>query len=190
MNTIFFEDKTFSNIDFTEKGLPGKEFERCTFKQCHFSACDLSEMMFTECRLESCDLSMSIINNTALQDVYFINCKMLGLRFDTCNPFLFAVKFNNCVLNFSSFYKMKLKEIRFTTCLLHEVEFTETNLSEAVFDECDLSNAVFENTNLEKADLRTAVNFFIHPETNRISQARFSSQNLSGLLYRYNIIIE
>jgi uncharacterized protein YjbI with pentapeptide repeats len=190
MSTTFFEDKIFRNSDFSETGLPGKEFERCTFIQCNFSACDFSEILFSECQLDNCDFSLVSLNNTALQEIKFINCKMLGLRFDYCNPFLFAVQFENCVLNFSSFYKMQLKNTRFSNCMLHEVEFTETNLTGASFDECDLSGVVFENTNLEKADFRLAANFSIHPEINRINQARFSSQNLAGLLYRYNIRIE
>lgn len=190
MSTTFFEDKIFRHSDFSETGLPGNEFERCTFIQCDFSACDFSEILFSECQLEDCDFSMVNLNNTALQNVKFLNCKLLGLRFDYCNPFLFTVQFENCILNFSSFFKVNLKNTRFAGCMLQEVEFTEANLSGANFDECDFGGAIFENTNLEKADFRTAVNFSIYPETNRITQARFSLQNLAGLLDRYNIIID
>lgn len=115
---------------------------------------------------------------------------MLGLKFEHCNPFLFSVNFESCQLNLSSFYKLKLKKIKFSNCTLHEVDFTEADLSEASFVNCDLHGATFEYCTLTKADFRTAVNFAIHPETNKIAKARFSRQNLEGLLLRYDINIE
>jgi hypothetical protein len=50
--------------------------------------------------------------------------------------------------------------------------------------------ANFDSTNLEKVDLRTAFNYSISPERNRIKKAKFSSQGLVGLLQHHDIIIE
>ncbi len=85
---------------------------------------------------------------------------------------------------------MNLKETVFANCTLQDAEFVEANLTKTIFAESDLAGAIFENTNLEKADLRTASNFFIHPANNRIKKAIFSSQNLEGLLRQYDIIID
>ena len=93
-------------------------------------------------------------------------------------------------MNFSSFYKLKIKKTIFKACKLLEVEFTETDLSQAVFHNCDLSRAKFENTVLEGADFRTAHNFSIDPEMNRIKKARFSTAGIEGLLDKYGIVIE
>ena len=41
----------------------------------------------------------------------------------------------------------------------------------AVFHECNLLGAMFDQTNLEKADLRTAINFSIYPEQNKLKKA-------------------
>ena len=60
----------------------------------------------------------------------------------------------------------------------------------AIFDKCDMAKAKFEKTNLEKADFRTAINFTIDPEKNRLKKARFSSAGLPGLLYKYDIEID
>jgi hypothetical protein len=43
---------------------------------------------------------------------------------------------------------------------------------------------------LEKADFRTAFNYSINPETNRIKKAKFSKEGLNGLLDKYDIEIE
>jgi uncharacterized protein YjbI with pentapeptide repeats len=83
-----------------------------------------------------------------------------------------------------------MKAAKFSNCNLKEADFTETDLTNAVFDACDLSGAIFENTILEKADLRTATNFSIDPELNRIKKAKFSMTGALGLLNKYNIDIQ
>ena len=69
------------------------------------------------------------------------------------------------------------------------MDFTETDLTDAVFDECDLSKAIFENTILEKVDLSTSINFNIDPERNRLKKAKFSAENIVGLLEKYDLVI-
>jgi uncharacterized protein YjbI with pentapeptide repeats len=100
------------------------------------------------------------------------------------------MQFDNCVLNFSSFVEMKLKNMSFTNCTLHDVDFSGAVLSGAVFDNCDLKKAVFRITNLEQADFRTSYNFSIDPEINRVNKAKFSIAGLAGLLDKYDIVIE
>jgi uncharacterized protein YjbI with pentapeptide repeats len=70
------------------------------------------------------------------------------------------------------------------------VDWTECDLSSSVFERCDLRDAKFENSNLEKVDFRTAFNFSIDPDNNRIKKARFSLDGVPGLLGKYNIEID
>lgn len=130
------------------------------------------------------------LNKTVLNDTRFKDCKLLGVNFEHCSAFTFSVGFDNCLLNLSSFYKLGLKKTVFKSSSLHEVDFTETDLSAAVFDNCDLSRAVFNGTKLEKADLRTATNYSIDPENNRIRKAKFSAGGIAGLLNKYEIEID
>lgn len=114
----------------------------------------------------------------------------MGLHFENCNPFLLELDFENCLLNHSSFSKLKLKKTRFINCNLQEVDFTGCDLSQALLDQCDLNRTVFEGTILEKADLRTSFNYSIDPELNRMKKARFSINGVAGLLYKYDIDLE
>jgi hypothetical protein len=43
---------------------------------------------------------------------------------------------------------------------------------------------------LEKADFQTAYNFEIHPTLNRIKKAKFSKENVVGLLLGFGIEIK
>ena len=186
----FIENKHFRDETFSENDLAICEYGGCTFTYCNLSNADLSEIVFTECKFENCDLSLAKLVNTTFGDVEFMNCKLLGLRFDTCNKMSLSLSFINCNLNFSSFFKLKLKKTLFDNCKLEEVEFAETDLSGAMFNSCDLNRAVFENTSLEGCDFRTSYNLSINPEINRIGKAKFSQQNIAGLLSKYNITIE
>ncbi|HNP19454.1 MAG TPA: pentapeptide repeat-containing protein [Fulvivirga sp.] len=185
-----FEDQLFKGIDYTLQPFPNGEYEQCTFINCNFSGVNLFNITFMDCEFENCNFSEAQLNNTGLKSVIFKNCKLIGLQFDRCNPFLLAMGFDNCQLNLSYFYKLKLKQTRFKNCNLQEADFTEADFTESIFDNCDLANAIFSKTVLVKADFRSSFNYSIDPESNRIKKAKFSRQGLSGLLDKYQIEIE
>ncbi len=180
--------KQFKNLDIS--ALPMGEYEDCVFTSCIFSDADLSDYIFADCNFVQCDLSNAKLNGCAFRDVQFKDCKMMGLHFDECNTFSLSFSFHTCVLDYSSFYKLKIKKTAFKNCRMTEVDFTETNLNEASFDNSDLSGTIFMQSNLEKADFRAAINFSIDPQQNFIRKARFLSTGLAGLLHNYQIVIE
>jgi fluoroquinolone resistance protein len=184
------EVKKFDTINFTINPLSKGEYDTCSFTNSSFLNSDLSEIVFMECEFENCDLSMARLINTTLCEVKFRSCKLLGLRFDTCNEIGLSVAFDTCNLNHNSFYRMKLRKTLFLNSKLHEVDFTGCDLSSSVFDQCDFAGATFENTILEKADFRNSFNYLIDPERNRIKKAKFSLGGLPGLLHKYDIEIE
>jgi uncharacterized protein YjbI with pentapeptide repeats len=126
---------------------------------------------------------------TTLNDAKFTDCKMLGINYEHCNAFLFTVDFENCILNFSSFYKRVLKKTSFRNCSLQEVDFIESDLTGSVFDKCDMKDARFENTVLDKTDFRTAINYTIDPQVNKLKKTQFSLTGLPGLLSGYDIVV-
>ena len=133
---------------------------------------------------------MAQLADTGFREVVFLRCKLIGLHFEDCNAYSLDVRFDACQLDLSAFFKRSLKGMAFENCSLKEVDFVEADLTEARFHNCDLTGAMFENSLLEKADFRTATNFSIDPEMNRLQKARFSRHGLHGLLHKYNIQIE
>jgi len=190
MNKTFTDNQTFQGVDFTTQTLNKGDYENCTFVNCAFSNLDLSGINFIECIFKNCDLSMAQTVKTVFRDVKFFECKLLGLRFEGRNDFLFSVDFEACQLNLSSFFKRTLKKARFQDCILREVDFTEADLTNSTFDNCDLSGAIFADSILEKVDFRTSYNYSINPERNRIKKAKFSIPGVLGLLDKYEIEIE
>lgn len=190
MDKSYTQDKTFQGITFSIENPAKGDYENCSFINCSFAESDLSRINFIECKFMNCDFSMAKVNNTGFQSATFKNCKLLGLILSDCNKFLLSANFDDCILNLSSFYKLKIKGTKFKNCNLREVDFTETDLTGSSFDNCDLAGALFNNTLLEKVDFLTSYNFSIDPEINQIKKAKFSMASIVGLLDKYNLDIK
>lgn len=190
MDILINDDKTFENVDYALQKLPISEFNNCEFIQCNFSKTDVNNSTFMDCLFKGCDFSLAKLNNTGIKNIRFVNCRLRGIEFGACNDFLFSASFDNCQLDYSSFYKKKMKKAFFENCSLKQVDFSHADLSGAVFKNCDLLHAIFIQTNLEKADFRTAKGYSFDPEQNKIKKAKFSYSDVGGLLAKYHIDIE
>ncbi len=190
MNQEYFEDKSFEKIDFWNTVMIPWNYERCIFDRCNFSKTDISRIHFSECEFRGCDMSMTKIIETEFMDATFIDSKLLWLAFENCSSFLLSVSFDNCILDFSSFRGLKIKNTIFKNSNLNEVNFIETDLTGSCFMNCDLTRAIFEKSVLENVDFRTSYNFIIDPEINKLKKAKFSLSGIPWLLYKYNISIQ
>lgn len=190
MKPEFMEQQLFSKQDYTESPLAKGAYENCSFRDCNFAGSDLSGIRFIECTFSGCDLSNVKVTHTAIQETAFKDCKMLGLRFDNCDQIGLTVRFENCQLDHSSFYQVKLNHTVFINCTLKEVDFTEADLRNIIMDRCDLLGATFEHTNLERANLSSAINYSIDPDNNPLRGARFTMPSVLGLLHKYQIEVD
>ena len=166
------------------------EYEHCSFDGFDFNTINLSGYIFIDCTFESCNLSMCGLSQTSFRNVIFKNCKLLGLRWDHCQVFMFAVHFENCKLDMSNFYGVRLKKANFKSSSLKDVDFTEADMTDVSLDDCDCSGAVFEQTNLANADLRTAIHYIINPNQNNVKNAKFNWPAANGLLVSFGVKIE
>ena len=134
-------------------------------------------------------MSMAKLNNCQLNNVTFKECKLLGLNFTDCADFLFIVKFDNCVLDYSSFVRKKMVKTSFINSSMKNVDFTECDVTKSIFSNTDMLNALFSKTILKEVDFLTAFNYIIDPEKNRIKKAKFSLAGIPGLLAKYDLEI-
>ncbi|MCH2022113.1 MAG: pentapeptide repeat-containing protein [Saprospiraceae bacterium] len=190
MSEKIIDNQSFIEVDYSGKRLNIHKYECCSFKNCTFQESLLSSITFMECTFENCDFGLANVKSTAFKDVRFINCKLVGLKFCDCNDFLLSLYFEHCNLHFASFRELLLQGTTFRNCNLKEVDFSAADLTNSIFDNCDLDRTIFDQSKLEKVDFFTAYNYNINPQTNRIKNARFSKDGVSGLLGNYNIIIE
>jgi uncharacterized protein YjbI with pentapeptide repeats len=133
---------------------------------------------------------MAKLGHCQLNNVTFKDCKLLGVNFSDCSDFLFSVKFDNCVLDYSLFVKKKMTKTSFINTSMKNMDFTESDLTKSHFINTDLLYTVFFRTILKEVDFLTALNYNIDPDVNIIKKAKFSLNAISGLLNKYDIIIE
>lgn len=186
---ITYENEAFENVNHSEKALRNKEFYNCKFIGCNFTKSDLRGNSFEDCIFKDCNFSMTEIEGVGFRNILFTGSKILGIDFTRCNKFMFSFRFENCIIDYCTFFGTKLKKTHFIKCSLKETDFSEADLSSVEFTNTDLTGAKFSNTMLEKANFRSATNFTIDPEFNKLKKAKFSSFQLEGLLYKYQLDI-
>jgi uncharacterized protein YjbI with pentapeptide repeats len=175
-------------VDFTVQPIHQDSFESYKFTNCQFS--DIAGIDFTDCSFIRCNLSNAAVKACKMQDIEFIDCKLLGVNFFETKDFGFSVRFENCVLDYASFDNKKLNKSVFINCRLQYTNFTQADLSKSKLVNCDLSGALFYQTNLTGVDFTSSQNFDIDPTSNRIKKAKFLSADLAGLLTKFDIIIK
>lgn len=186
MAEAYFSNQKFQSVNTLDPG----EYEDCVFTDCQLSGTDLSGLVFDQCSWVRCDLSTATIKGTAFRDNSFESCKLMGLHFEDVNSFSLSFSFKDCLLQYASFFQLKIPATEFLECHLEEANMEEADLRRAVFQGCNLTNTGFDYANLEDADFRTAYHFRIHPDKCKLQGARFASNNLEGLLTHYKIKVE
>jgi uncharacterized protein YjbI with pentapeptide repeats len=186
----FYEDRSFSGINAAEVlKIIGTEFSGCAFNSCKLFNISFHKCTFEDCEFENCDLASASIKHTTFRGVKFIDTKLTGIQWpDAAMPL--DVDFIRCLLNYSGFIGVDLRNTKMFECQLKEADFTEANLSKADCSYSDFSGARFINTNLTRANFTNATNYSIHPHGNKLCKTKFSLPEVLSLLDVFDIIIE
>lgn len=170
INNQIFENKIFSWIDFSGSNFSWKWFNNCKFEKCNLS-------------------NISLIN-TCFNNVEFIKCKILWLKFNEINKLLSHFGFDECVINLCIFYWMILKWIKFWNSDIKDSDFTLSDLSNSDFSFTDLEKTIFSQTNLKNVNFKWAINYIINPQNNKLNKAIFSRDWVYWLLLDFDIILD
>ncbi len=190
MNSLIDENeffsKNFSNLNLSGATIAAKEFEVCEFKDCDFSDASFSKCKFIDCTFIRCNLSLVNITLSQFRDVFFDECKMIGVNWTKAAwskliPFS-PIKFRKCIVNDSSFFGLNLEEMVLEECKAHDADFRSGNFSRANFEYTDFSNSLFGKTNLTSANFNEAVNYDIDIFDNKIKNAKFNRYEAVRLL--------
>ena len=99
-------------------------------------------------------------------------------------------KIKNCAFRYNDFSGMALNGFDWTGAELQQCTFDDTRLAGASFYGVRLGRTRFTRCDLQKADLRTAEEYAIDLETNKLKGARFSFPDVVRLLDGTGIVIE
>lgn len=186
----FYEDQCFSGLKTDENlKIIDTDFFDCIFVNCKFFKISFLGCTFERCKFENCDLASASIKNTSFMDVKFIDTKLTGIQWPDASVPL-DVNFKKCLLNYSGFIEVDLRNTEIIECQVGEADFSGANLSKANCRYSDFSGARFINTNLTRANFTNATNYAIHPQGNKLSKTKFSLPEALSLLDVFDIIIE
>lgn len=196
-NHSTYEGQQFNNFDACEVTLLQSEFLGCEFQHCSFGESVFNACTFRDCVLKTCNLDLIQIDKSVFKNCQFEDCKMMGINWTRASwgrremaQLIKTINFQGCVLNYSTFMGLNLNGMKIIDCVALEVDFSEALLRKADFSGTDLQRAIFRNTDLRAADFSKARNYFISPQLNTISQAKFSLPEAMALLSAMDIILE
>ena len=129
------------------------------------------------------------INYVSLRTVNFKDCNLSSINFAMVDQFIFEAHFTDCILDFSKFYSLKLKNTAFKTCSMIAMDFMNADMTKVFFSNCDLYQAVFDKTILNQADFSSSKNYSFNPAKNKVKKAVFSKDGLAGLLKSHDIVV-
>ncbi len=184
-----YDDQLFSDtkIDCMLK-ITDTEFSNCRFKNCKLFKISFFDCIFENCVFDNCDLASATIRYSSFRDVTFIDTKLTGIQWaDASIPL--DVHFKQCLLNYSSFIGVDLRNTDIVKCQVKEADFSEANLLKTNCSHSDFAGARFMNTNLTRADFTNATNYSIHPHGNTLCKTKFSLPEALSLLDVFDIIL-
>jgi uncharacterized protein YjbI with pentapeptide repeats len=187
--TDYFLDIEYDGLTYAKDGVNFKEFERCIFNDCDFSQCTFLAVTFIDCVFNGCNFNATKINYVAFRTATFNRCQMKDINFAMVDKLIFEIAFYDCVLDFSKFYTLKIKETIFQNCSLVAVDFMGADLTGVVFDRCDLYRSEFAKAIANKTNFKTSINYTIDPEKTKLKKAIFAMEGLKGLLFKHDIVV-
>ena len=184
--TSEYYSQTFNGMDLSASSHTDLEFEDCTFVKCDFSEAKFGKCKFIDCRFVDCNLNNMTVSHSKFMEVSFEGCKIVGVDWSKAHwPSIAcfkALKFESCLISYSSFYGIELQEIAIVECKALEVDFREGNFTESDFSYTNFSGSLFSKTRLRKVNFAEATNYHIDVLTNDIKEAKFSRYEAVSLL--------
>ena len=184
--TSEYYSQTFNDMDLSASSHSELEFEDCTFVKCDFSEAKFGKCKFIDCRFVDCNLNNITVSHSKFMEVTFEGSKLVGVDWSKAHwPSIAsfkALKFESCLISYSSFYGLELQEIAIVQCKALEVDFREGNFTESDFSYTNFSGSLFAKTRLRKVNFAEATNYHIDVLNNDIKEAKFSRYEAVSLL--------
>lgn len=191
---MIYDGKHFNSLSLIDQQITNLEFNECTFHKCTIQESTLTNCIFKQCQFINCHIINNTFNQTVSLDNSFLNCSLISVNWsdligESYLHYPFS-SFEHCVLKYSIFFKLKLKNFDFSDCDFNGAIFEECDLTKTNFNKAILKETLFTNCNLMYADFREAKDYFIDPRTNQLKNAKFSFPEAISLLSVFEIIID
>ena len=117
------ENTIYSGIDFEGQNNSNIAFENCNFRSCRFNNLALENIKYSSCLFEKCEIILTNIKNSTLNDVKFLDCKIIGINFIECNDFGLSLDFEGSILDSVVIYEKSLKKTNIVKCKIKNSKY-------------------------------------------------------------------
>ncbi|WP_354622741.1 pentapeptide repeat-containing protein [Psychromonas sp. MME2] len=122
-----YYQQDFLGLDLSQQQIEEVIFENCTFTECNFSDVMVKSCKFIDCRFIKSNLSNMKILASRFADVCFQESKVIGINWAKAvwpnYSLTTSIKFQQCIINDSSFFGLTLQEMEIQGCKAHDVDF-------------------------------------------------------------------
>lgn len=183
----YADDEHFQGVRFGAANPVPFRNEGCTFEDCDFSGVDLRGVRFVACRFIGCELSNCGVVEAGFQEVELKRCKALGVRWDTCNSFLFSLNAVDSQLDYSCWVGVDLSRSQFQGGSMREADFTEVNGQGLSMFNVDVTGARWEQCLLKGGTFANMVGWTMDLRENDVRGMRVDRAALPGLVASWGL---
>lgn len=165
-------------------------FENCHFEGLTFGEMDWRNTRFENCTFERCNLVGVRWTGARLHGVDFKECTVDRLRWSTLSPQFLNLSLHECQATGGDWSDLDLKGCKLIDSNLSACDFSGADARNVDWSGSKLTEVIFHRSDLREGDFRTAIEWNIDPQENRVRDARFASNNLEGLVGRMGIRLD
>lgn len=186
MQGLEYRDLDVKGLDMSSCLAYGASFLECMFIECDFSLADLQATTMEGCTFLDCQFLLANFRGAKIRRTRFERCDMKQSMFVAVHP-LDRVVFEECHLQYSSFFDSTVRAAAWLRCNLHGSDLRVMETNEANFQGSNLWNAqvrlgctFFDSTfDTRNADMFIGMAARLHPDTGKKEALR----ELAGTAY-------
>ncbi|MFN6468692.1 MAG: pentapeptide repeat-containing protein [Nostoc sp. SerVER01] len=150
-----YELESYQNVHLSNcqlEGARGVDFQCAYFDNVKTINTYFKKLSLQDIRISRSDFANTEWEESSLNRVEFINCRLLGLK--AIKSRLRNVIFKGCQGQFSQFNFSKFDNVIFENCILEDSTFLEASLTNVKFINCQMNNVILTDAKFKDTDFR------------------------------------
>ncbi len=187
-----YELESYINVHLSNcqlEGTRGVDFHYAYFDHVKTINSYFKKLTLQDVRIDKSDFANTEWEESSLNRVEFINCRLLG--FKAIKSRFKDVIFKGCQGQLSQFNFSKFEHIIFENCILEDSMFIESSLTNVKFINCQMNNVILADAKFKNTDFRGSNIEGLQINISQLKGAILDPFQAAYILQRYaNVIVK
>ncbi|MBN4003721.1 pentapeptide repeat-containing protein [Nostoc sp. LPT] len=187
-----YELESYKNVHLSNcqiEGIKGVDFQYAYFDNVKAINTYFKKLTLQDVRIAKSDFANTEWEESSLNRVEFINCRLLG--FKAIKSRFKNVIFKGCQGQLSQFNSSKFDNAIFENCILEDSTFIESSLINVKFINCQMNNVILADAKFKNTDFRGSNIEGLQININQLQGAILDVFQAAYILQRYaNVIVK